>query len=148
MTIQDWGAIGEIVGAVGVLVTLVYLARQIRHSTEVSKVTSYHDAVHQIVESSKDPDFAILLRKVEEEDTLSKEEESRSQVLAAIFIYGHEILFHLYEKHQVDQTLWENVMVNNLSLLQSKMIMSALRNRPGTISRQLLAYVDANGNST
>ncbi len=33
MTIQDWGAIGEVVGALGVLVTLVYLAHQIRQNT-------------------------------------------------------------------------------------------------------------------
>ena len=33
MTIQDWGAIGEIVGAVAVVVTLVYLAKQIRQNT-------------------------------------------------------------------------------------------------------------------
>lgn len=30
MTIQDWGAIGEIVGAATVVITLIYLARQIR----------------------------------------------------------------------------------------------------------------------
>ena len=28
LTIQDWGAIGEIVGAVGIVVTLIYLARE------------------------------------------------------------------------------------------------------------------------
>ena len=33
------GAIGEIVGAFAVLATLIYLAKQIRHSTDVSKVT-------------------------------------------------------------------------------------------------------------
>ena len=34
MSIQDWGAIGEIAGAIGVIVTLVYLARQIRQNTK------------------------------------------------------------------------------------------------------------------
>jgi hypothetical protein len=33
MTVQDWGAIGEIVGAVAVVVTLVYLGKQIRQNT-------------------------------------------------------------------------------------------------------------------
>lgn len=33
MSIQDWGAIGEIVGALGVVASLIYLAVQIRHST-------------------------------------------------------------------------------------------------------------------
>ena len=32
MTIQDWGAIGEIVGAVGIIITLIYLATQIRYA--------------------------------------------------------------------------------------------------------------------
>jgi hypothetical protein len=33
MTLQDWGAIGEVVGAVSVVVTLIYLAKQIRLNT-------------------------------------------------------------------------------------------------------------------
>ena len=33
MSIQDWGALGEIVGAVAVVVTLLYLTSQIRQNT-------------------------------------------------------------------------------------------------------------------
>ena len=33
MSIQDWAAIGEIVGAIAVLVTLIYLTAQIRQNT-------------------------------------------------------------------------------------------------------------------
>lgn len=33
MSIQDWGAIGEIIGALAVVASLIYLAVQIRHST-------------------------------------------------------------------------------------------------------------------
>ena len=33
MTIQDWGAIGEIVGAIAVVASLIYLAIQIRQNT-------------------------------------------------------------------------------------------------------------------
>ena len=31
MKIQDWGAIGEVIGAAAVVITLAYLATQIRH---------------------------------------------------------------------------------------------------------------------
>lgn len=34
MTIQDWGAIGEIVGGIAVVASLVYLAAQIRQNTQ------------------------------------------------------------------------------------------------------------------
>jgi hypothetical protein len=33
MTLQDWGSIGEMVGAIGVVVTLIYLTKQIRLNT-------------------------------------------------------------------------------------------------------------------
>jgi hypothetical protein len=32
VTIQDWGAVGEIVGAVAILVTLIYLATQVKYA--------------------------------------------------------------------------------------------------------------------
>ena len=33
MNLQDWGAIGEVIGALAVVVTLIYLAKQIRQNT-------------------------------------------------------------------------------------------------------------------
>lgn len=33
MTIQDWGAVGEIIGGVAVLISLIYLALQVRQNT-------------------------------------------------------------------------------------------------------------------
>jgi hypothetical protein len=33
MTLQDWGSIGEVVGALAVVVTLIYLAKQIQQNT-------------------------------------------------------------------------------------------------------------------
>ena len=34
MTLQDWGAIGEVIGALAVVVTLIYLTKQIRLNTQ------------------------------------------------------------------------------------------------------------------
>jgi hypothetical protein len=33
MTLQDWGSVGEVVGALAVVATLIYLAKQIRQNT-------------------------------------------------------------------------------------------------------------------
>ena len=38
MTIQDWGAIGELAGGVAVIVTLIYLALQIRQNTRAIRL--------------------------------------------------------------------------------------------------------------
>ncbi len=142
MSIQDWGAIGEVVGAIAVLLTLLYLAKQIKHSIDVAKVTSYHQAIDQIVRSGEAPDFSILATKIERGESLTPEEQTRSNVLATIFIYGHEILLHLFSQNQVDERLWENVISNNMVYLKSDMMLPVLRERPGPISHELLKLVE------
>ena len=40
MTIQDWGSIGELIAAVATVLTLIYLALQIRANTAAVKAES------------------------------------------------------------------------------------------------------------
>ena len=143
MSIQDWGAIGEIVGAIAVLLTLLYLAKQIKHNSDIAKITSYHQAIDQIVRSGMDPDFSILATKIEKGESLTPEEQTRSNALATIFIYGHEILLHLLNQGQVDNRLWENVISNNMVSLKSDMMLPVLRERTGPISLELLELVES-----
>ena len=67
MTIQDWGAVGEIVGAIAVLLTLIYLALQIRQNT-ISQRAHTH---WMMVESMRD-DNRIVLERPELELALRK----------------------------------------------------------------------------
>ena len=136
------GAIGEIVGALAVLITLVDLAKQIRHNTDVSKVTVYHEAIAQIVQSGMEPDFASLAVKSQSGETLSPEQQMRSFTLATAFIFGHEILLHLFRQGQVDEQLWKNIIANNMVYLKGDMILPVLESRPGTLSRELLKLVE------
>ncbi len=48
MTLQDLGNIGEFVGAVGVVVTLVYLAVQIRRNTISVRASTFQEAVRDV----------------------------------------------------------------------------------------------------
>ncbi len=45
MTLDDLGNIGEVVGAIGVIITLVYLGIQIGRSTKATRQQSYHNLV-------------------------------------------------------------------------------------------------------
>ncbi len=42
MSVQDWGAIGELISAIAVLITLVYLTKQIRHGNRSAENDSRH----------------------------------------------------------------------------------------------------------
>jgi len=136
------GAIGEVAGAIAVVLTLLFLSRQIRHSTDVSKVSSYHEAVTQLVESAKDPDFARFQYKFSINEPLTPEEEVKANILATLFIYSHEILLHLYKQGQVDGTLWDNIMDNNFGYLSGDMMLPVLKARASTLSRDLLSIIE------
>jgi len=49
--IQDWGALGEVLGAIAVVVTLIYLARQIRENSRQMRVSSIISINHLINEA-------------------------------------------------------------------------------------------------
>jgi len=104
----------------------------------VAKVTVYHEAVSQIVQSALEPDFSSLMFKSQSCEALSHEEQIRSANLAAAFIFGHEILFHLYRQGLVDVQLWENIIANDMALLKSDMVLPVLESRQGALSQELL----------
>jgi hypothetical protein len=60
LSIQDWGAVGEILGAIGIVVTLVYLAQQIRYArlasmdaTRQNRVSAIREIQYQLVSDPK-----------------------------------------------------------------------------------------------
>ena len=53
MTIQDWGSIGEILGAGAVIITLLYLTTQVRQNTKAlhsSMFQACSNATHSIAD--------------------------------------------------------------------------------------------------
>ena len=75
MTIQDWGAIGEIVGAIAVVVSLIYLAIQIRQNT------------HQIALSMESTKLAAFERNIESGNR-AREILISDPELVALFLKG------------------------------------------------------------
>jgi hypothetical protein len=57
LSIQDWGALGEILGAIGVMVTLIYLARQIRENSRQMRVSSL-TSINHLINEAWDPIYS------------------------------------------------------------------------------------------
>jgi len=74
---------------------------------------------------------------------MSDADKVRASTLSVAFLFGHEILYHLYRKGQVDETLWNNILENNLYFLKSSMLLPILKDRPGQLSRDLLQSLDS-----
>ena len=57
LNIQDLGALGEVLGAIGVVVTLIYLARQIRENSRQMRVSSL-TSINHLINEAWDPVYS------------------------------------------------------------------------------------------
>jgi hypothetical protein len=141
------GAIGEVGGAIAVVLTLVYLARQIRHSADATKIAAYHQGSQQMwslaLAVSSDPELADILSRTYEGniDSLELPERIRLEFALASLYFGFESLLALHERGHIDPELWQNVFTNNFRLLGSPLGREYLATRRGSISRRLEAEV-------
>ncbi len=81
MTIADLGAIGEFVGSILVLVTLIYLAIQIHQTKQSLQSASLHSGISSMSQNNAlfaaNQDFADIIVKVLDDDELSSTEWMR-----------------------------------------------------------------------
>ena len=93
MTLEDLGNIGEFVGAIGVVVSLLYLAIQIRRSNLLATAESnrfgQHAPIEPIMAIVQDPEVARIFREgLGDRDALSSDEKVRFDMLLGSLIGG------------------------------------------------------------
>ncbi len=142
------GAIGEVGGAIAVVVTLVYLTRQIRQSTHATGVAAYQQSQQQIyamsVAIATDPELAEIFARAFAGgiDSLGPSDGVRFEAAMSTYYFGYESLLALHERGHIDAELWQNVIENNLRLLGSPLGREYLASRRGSISRRLEAMIN------
>jgi len=112
MDIQELGAIGELVGGVAVIATLIYLAVQVKQSTAAMRSVTHQTQVDsQVAVNSSianDPALAALIAKANEDySVLEPSEEIRLQFL---FINYFNLWHSGFWNHR-DQLLPEHAWV-------------------------------------
>ena len=63
MTFQDWGALGELIGGVAIIVSLIYVGLQIRQSTRATRAATsqaFSGQYLNVVSPLHDPGFAEI----------------------------------------------------------------------------------------
>lgn len=117
MDFQDLGSIGEIVGALAVIVTLVYLSRQIAQANSATHRQMYSQAATSVSEFwlslAKDPELYELFRRmVSNPDELTRLERERAfLVLDAYLSLLESYYLHNREFGEVlSQDRWNRVL--------------------------------------
>lgn len=111
MTIQDLGAIGDLVGGVAVLVTLIYLAVQIRQNTEVHASLirqNFYDATQQqILHGVESTEFNELInRSWSTDDELTGGEQTQVWRHMQGVLMGYQGAFEQYKSGALPEKDW------------------------------------------
>ena len=120
MSLEEWGAIAEIVGAMAVIITLIYLAVQVKHSKEsfdantkairgqaITDVTrNVHDQMQILAQGH---DMTEWFRKFVTEESLdSKDAILTDAFLSAIFM-ARQNEFLQWQQGLLDETVFKSL---------------------------------------
>jgi hypothetical protein len=111
MSLEDLGNIGEFVAAVAVVVSLIYLAVQIRQNTRwlrASLEQSITDSTsHTIQAAASSPQFARIVAEGQERfDDLAEEEQRQFALWVLGFFRIYEQAFHQFSKGNLSNEIW------------------------------------------
>ena len=109
------GAVGEIVGAIAVVMSLVYLASQIRIQNRESRASATHEileAFRNEIAIIRDPDMADLLAKARSSDYESLTEPERIRYIGWFhpFFRVWEEAYYQHKDGRLDSRMWESMV--------------------------------------
>jgi hypothetical protein len=112
MDLQDIGALGEAIGGIAVIITLIYLALQIRQNTKAVRSNSFHAVTDSFNEINNliahDESLARIFRVgMEDLANLNEDELIRFSFMFMAPFRIFETIFYQYTNGTIDQRLWQ-----------------------------------------
>lgn len=127
MSIQEFGAIGDLIGGVAVVVTLVYLAVQIKQNTKINASLvrqNFYDAQQQqILHAVESPEFnALINRSWSTDESLSPAEKTQVWRHMQGILIGYQGAFEQYKSGALPKADWDLVklMLRTFWLVEGK----------------------------
>lgn len=147
MNLETLGSIGDLIGGIGVVASLIYLGVQIRQNTKALRSSSYHQAAEQtwnffLAVAQSDSLAELMAKRNVDPAGLTPAEQIRSTSADQALIYGFENMLRLHEEGLVDPDVWNNLLANSMTFLDGPYCREMLANRPGPLSKRLLAAID------
>ena len=112
-TIEALGHLGEFVGALGVVISLIYLAQQMRQNTTSVRAASFNSMVQNSIRllehSFRDSEFAEFLHRAEQDpDSLPPDEKLRwDSYMTAVYRHFGNLVYQ-HRVGALDVEMWES----------------------------------------
>lgn len=111
MSIENLGNLGEFFSSIAVLISLVYLAMQIKRSTETARTSTYQSVVsdfgalnHAMATA---PELSnLFVNGMENFESLSADEKARISQLFFVTFHNFENMYYQFRKGYLENDLW------------------------------------------
>lgn len=115
MSWEAAGAIGEIIGAAAVVVSLIYLATQIRTQNREARAASVHQVLHEYSEAISrlhEPEMAeIWVRAHEDFASLSPSQRLRFVIYLTVGVRSFEDAYFQWREDRLADDIWRSLLV-------------------------------------
>ena len=118
---MDWeglGAISDTIAAIGVILSLIYLASEIRTHNKESRIASVHElneAFRSAISSFQDPDLAdVFTRAKDDFEQLPESERLQFISMFQSLFRVWEAAYHQYKQGRLNDQAW-NAMVKQFA---------------------------------
>ena len=120
MTIQEWGALGELIGGMAIIISLLYVGYQIRQSNNLAKAESMRDildvsAYNQLM--AQNPDLGDIVAKGYRDFSSLSPSEQRTfhHVLSLLMNHAENV----FRQHQFGYTPYGSMFLKRSILAGS-----------------------------
>lgn len=146
MMLQQWGVLAEVVSAIAVVVSLIYVGMQIRQSANASRAATTQAFSQQYADSMfalLDPDFSdVWLRGLSGLEELEDEERVSFFAMLNAISRMWESFYYQNSIDELDSALLEPWMVQYMDLHGNNGVKEFWRIRKHQYSADFVAYID------
>jgi hypothetical protein len=140
------GNYGEFIGAIAVVVTLVYLALQIKENSNTVAGATEMDFARELTawhgRISADPQLIELYEKGAAGEKMTDAELARYRWVIAELLYLYEGVYRQYKRGLVSNDTLEQLVSTAVGFLQTESLVTWWESRTSALSDEFVAYID------
>jgi hypothetical protein len=139
------GALGETIGALAVIISLIYLALQIRAQTREARLQSSYqitEAFREAISSLQDSQRAtITIKALKDLESLDDSERLQFNAIAQRYLRVWEQAHFQFTEGHLDEETWEAIHETYVDLMGEKAIEDVWRLRKHAYRKSFCEYV-------
>ena len=141
------GAVGEIIGAVAVVVSLAYLAMQIRQNSRIVAANTFQSisttASKETMEIAQNPSLASLIVKMTTEPPeLTSTEAMQAQLLLRAIFRNYENHYYQHSRGYFEDEVWDGYVKTMGEQLAGRFGRTWWESHQGAFGKSFVAFVN------